>query len=515
MLEVTNKDTGPGRDKPGVYVDGNIHAGEVTACETVLWTIDYLLKSYGTDEEIAFLLDAQTFFFIPRIAVDGAESYLCTPYTVRSSVREWPEGHDEKPGLYDEDVDGNGKILTMRVKDPDGAWKISSKDPRLMIRREPNDLPLEGTSYYDVYREGLIREFDADMSVKEAPQKHGLDFNRNFPTNWAVKTRQPGSGDYPFSEPEMESVARFFLSHPNIVIAMSYHTAGGYILRPFCTQRDSTMDPRDLQIYRTIGEIGEEVTGYPCKSIFEWFTQDQERPSVGSALEWFYDTLGVLSFATELWDMRGRAGLPKRPSHEYRTVSHRQMEEEGLALLRWNDEIMGGQLFVDWQKFEHPQLGEVEIGGWEPKFGRQNPPVCLLEEECRKNGVFAVEMAKSAPRVIAEKVNVEHMDADLHKIEVCVKNQGYLPTHGTFAALKTNALRPIKARLEIEMQDVQGDVEIVSGKAEQDLGQLDGHVLGNDRKKKATWIVRAKRGSIVEITVTSTRAGIVRKTIEL
>ncbi|MBP8613446.1 MAG: carboxypeptidase, partial [Firmicutes bacterium] len=148
MLEVTNKDTGPGRDKPGVYVDGNIHAGEVTACETVLWTIDYLLKSYGTDEEIAFLLDAQTFFFIPRIAVDGAESYLCTPYTVRSSVREWPEGHDEKPGLYDEDVDGNGKILTMRVKDPDGAWKISSKDPRLMIRREPNDLPLEGTSYY-------------------------------------------------------------------------------------------------------------------------------------------------------------------------------------------------------------------------------------------------------------------------------------------------------------------------------------------------------------------------------
>ncbi|HHY68898.1 MAG TPA: M14 family metallopeptidase [Bacillota bacterium] len=520
MLEVTNKETGSAKDKPGVYLDGNIHAGEVAGCETVLWIIDHLLNSYGNDNAITYLLDTQAFFFIPRIAADGAEYYLSTPHTVRSSLREWPEDYDEKPGLYPEDIDGNGKILTMRVRDPNGAWKISSKDPRLMIRREPNDLPLDGVSYYNVYREGLIREYDKDLPVKDAPPKYGLDFNRNFPTNWAVKTRQPGSGDYPFSEPELKAIADFFVSHPNIVLSMSYHTTGGYILRPFCTQRDSAMDPKDLQVYCTIGQIGEEITGYPCKSIFEWFTQDQTRPSVGSALEWFYETLGILSFATELWDMNGRAGLPKRPSHQYLSMSHKQLEEEGLALLRWNDEVMGGQLFVNWQKFDHPQLGEVEIGGWEPKFGRQNPPISLLEEECRKNGLFALEMAKSAPRIGIDKVNVECTEGDLHKIEVVVTNEGYLPTHGTFNALKMNAVRPVKVKIDpvvnpAQRENGQGGIEIVSGKAEQDLGHLDGYLAGNDRKKKASWMVRGRPGSTVNIIVTSGRAGSATTTIEL
>ena len=515
MLEVTNKETGSAKDKPGVYIDGNIHAGEVTACETVLWTIDHLLSSYGTHEEITYLLDVQAFFFVPRIAVDGAEYYLSTPYTVRSSVRQWPEEVDDKPGLYPEDIDGNGKILTMRVKDPDGAWKVSSKDPRLMVRRDPNDMPSQNVFYYDVYREGLIREYDSDLPIKDAPTKYGLDFNRNFPTNWAVRTRQPGSGDYPFSEPEMQCVADFFRTHPNIVVSMSYHTAGGYILRPFCTKRDGTMDPRDLRIYRTLGEIGEDITGYPCKSIFEWFTQDQSRPSVGSALEWFYETLGILSFATELWDLSGRAGLAKRPSHEYRTMSRRQIEEEGLALLRWNDEVMAGQLFVNWQEFDHPQLGKVEIGGWEPKFGRQNPPVRFLEEECRKNGMFAVEIAKSAPRIVIDKVDVEHLQDDLHKIEVYVKNEGYLPTHGAFETLKTNPPGPVKARLEISKDAPQGSLEIVSGKTEQELGHLDGYLLGDDRKKKATWVVRGKSGTIAEVIATSVRAGTARRSVEI
>ena len=42
-----------------------------------------------------------------------------------------------KPGLYAEDVDGDGRILQMRVKNPDGGWKISKKDPRVMVRSAP------------------------------------------------------------------------------------------------------------------------------------------------------------------------------------------------------------------------------------------------------------------------------------------------------------------------------------------------------------------------------------------
>jgi len=448
MLEITNRALGPGEDKPGIYADGNTHAGEVTGCEVILYTIKYLLENYGKDPKVTNLVDTRVFYFIPRITVDGSEYYLTTPYMLRSSLHPWPDDADEKPGLYPEDIDGNGKILTMRVKDPDGGWKISDKDPRLMVRRRPDETSGPDTTYYNVYPEGLIREFDPDLPVKPAPGKYGIDFNRNYPQNWAVHTRQRGSGDYPFSEPEMKAIGDFYLSHPNIVSSMAYHTSGGYVLRPLCTQRDSSMDQKDLEIYRIVGEVAEEVTGYPCKSVFEGFTFDQQRPEVGSDLEWVYETLGILAFETELWDMRTRAGLPKKPIQAYRTMTSKEREEEELKLLKWNDDVMGGCLFHNWRPWKHPQLGDVEIGGWEPKLGRQNPPISLLEDECRKNALFNLTRASITPHLVIEKAAVLPLGGDLYKLEVTVKNDGYLPTHGTFQALKVRQAKPVKVTLE-------------------------------------------------------------------
>ena len=33
-------------------------------------------------------------------------------------------------------------------------------------------------------------------------------------------------------------------------------------------------------------------------------------------------------------------------------------------MLAWSDEKLAGQGYVDWYPFEHPQLGPVEMGGW-------------------------------------------------------------------------------------------------------------------------------------------------------
>ena len=116
MLEVTNKKTGPGLEKPGVYTDGNTHAGEVTGCEVILYSINSMLQDYGKDALVTELMNTRVFYFIPRITVDGSEYYLTTPYMLRSSMHPWPKDTDDKPGLYPEDIDGNGKILTMRVE---------------------------------------------------------------------------------------------------------------------------------------------------------------------------------------------------------------------------------------------------------------------------------------------------------------------------------------------------------------------------------------------------------------
>lgn len=48
LLVINNKATGPDDSKPAMYIDGSIHANEIQATEVVLYTIWYMLKSYGT-----------------------------------------------------------------------------------------------------------------------------------------------------------------------------------------------------------------------------------------------------------------------------------------------------------------------------------------------------------------------------------------------------------------------------------------------------------------------------------
>ena len=125
------------------------------------------------------------------------------------------------------DLDGDGLIGSMRVKDPAGPWKISTCDPRIMLKREPNEF---GGDYYFVHPEGLIRNWDGGK-VMLAPSSSALDFNRNFPADWQPDWIQTGSGPYPLSEPETQAVANFLMTHRNIHGAQLHHTAAGLILR--------------------------------------------------------------------------------------------------------------------------------------------------------------------------------------------------------------------------------------------------------------------------------------------
>jgi murein tripeptide amidase MpaA len=98
LMELTNAETGLAVEKPAFWVDGNTHAGEVTGSMAALYLIETLLEGYGSDERIKGLLDGQSFYVLPRLSPDGAERYLTMPYTLRESMRPWPE-LEEEPGL--------------------------------------------------------------------------------------------------------------------------------------------------------------------------------------------------------------------------------------------------------------------------------------------------------------------------------------------------------------------------------------------------------------------------------
>ena len=513
-VELTNQATGPSEEKPGFYLDGNTHAGEVTGTMVCLYTIDWLLSNYGIEDQATRLLDTKTIYVLPRICPDGAELYLTTPYTLRSTVHEWVFPHYADPsGLEPQDINGDGHILQMRVRDDvAGDWKISATDPRLMVRRMPDDF---GGAYYHVFSEGIIHNYDG-FSFSAAPARWGLDMNRNYPINWKPPHIQRGAGPTPLSEPESKAVTEFMLSKKNLAGAIYYHTSGGILLRPNCVEGDEKMIPADLATYIALGVRGEEITGYPCQDIYGVFAGNTAQ--WGTFMDLSYEYLGISSFAVELWDLMGRSGIKEKSFSKIMRLSPAEQEEIQMKTLRWNDEVMGGSCFINWTSFNHPQLGEVEIGGWNPKEGRQNPPLPLLAEECEKNMRFSFMHMETLPQLAISGLACEALGNDVWRITGAVENIGFLPSSSSHKAVQNRMTPPVKATI--------CGADILQGEAEIEIGHLQGRSAGLGQgpynqgspagsKKKIEWIVKGCAGSAVTITAVSERAGTARACVKL
>ena len=500
-MEVTNKKTGKASEKPALYIDGNTHAGEVTGSMIALYTIWYLVSNYSRDPKVSTILDTRTFYVVPRLSADGAELYLTSPYIPRSSLRPWPY-EEEQDGLYPHDVDGDGIIAQMRIEDENGEWRVSEKDPRVMVRRKPDEV---GGKYYRILGEGIIKNFNG-VEIKQAPPKWGLDINRNYGADWAQQHVQPGSGPYPFSEPESRAVAEFFQAHKNIVLAQSYHTFTGAILRPPASKPDKEISPKDLKAMKEIGEVGTEITGYPCLGVYEDFQLSKDitgkRPIWGSSLDWMYQHAGVIAYSTEVWDMPNRA-IGRKDT--YKTLMD-WSEDEQILMQKWNDENLGGEGFINWRPFNHPQLGLGEIGGWKHKFVIQNPPPKFLKQECHKNTLFSIACALTTPLIRILKTEAREVTQGVFEIRAVVRNMGYLPSNVTDQAIKNKTASPVKAKVVLPK-----GVEIIGGDVEIELGHLEGRLtLGRafagarQMEHLCRWVVKTQGESRTSVTV---RAG--------
>ena len=504
LMEITDNSVGLASQKPAYYIDGNHHAGEVTGSMVALYAIDELL-SRSSEEAFKELLQRYTFYILPRISPDGSEVYLTTPYTLRSAPRPYPFA-EPLPGLTPQDIDGDGRILLMRVPSPIGAWKADPSDDRRMLRRLPDE---EGGTYYAIYQEGMIKEYDG-FNLENAPTLWGLDLNRNYPIEWGIESRQPGAGKYPLSEPETHAVADFVLAHPNIGGVSTLHTTGGVILRPPGTKPEKKSNTTDIRILKAIGDMATEETGYPSVNIYDDFLGDPINFSSGAFDDWCYATQGIPAYTIELWDLGLRSGVHMWPRKD---KDDKELAADYAKIVAWIDSELGGEGFFPWQKFDHPQLGQVEIGGFDGKFLSQNAPPSLLLQECEKTARFFYRHAKTLPRLVIDKATQEKMDATTWKISIEVANYGYLPTYLTQVARDVKVAKPIVAEL-------CGAIAI-DGPAKRELPQLEGRsaVSGGfntgsyrggslpKQKKLLTWIVQGEVGSIVEVIIESAKAG--------
>jgi murein tripeptide amidase MpaA len=518
VATVTNSATGAHADKPAFWADGNIHAAELTASTAVLYYLHDLVSRYGHDAQVTHLLDTRTIYLCPRLNPDGAELALADrPRHIRSSTRRYPFEEEPVEGLTMEDIDGDGRVLTMRVPDPHGAYKKHPTEPRLMVTRDPGEF---GAEYYRLLPEGTLKNWDG-LTVKVNKDVEGLDLNRNFPAFWRQEFEQVGAGPYPTSEPEVRAMVDFVMKHPNIGAGISYHTHSGVILRPMGTCSDDDMIPEDLWSYKRFSALGEKLTGYPAISIWHEFKY-HPKETIGGTQDWLYEHMGALFWVVEIWSPNAAAGVT---GYKWIDWFREHPVEDDLKLLKWSDEQCDGQAYVDWKPFQHPQLGAVEIGGWDKMNYWRNPPPALREKEAARFPAWMTQVALSLPRLELLRTEVRALGPDTWRVRMAVANSGWLPAYISQRALQRKVVRGVV--FEIHLPQGQADISLVSGKERQEGPQLEGHAPKNSQiaflpsrevtadRAVTEWVVRAPKGTRLALSARADRAGAVRTEVSL
>jgi len=403
-------------DRPAMYVDANTHGNEIQGGEVCLFTAQYLLERRDTDPWVKALLARVVFHFVPTVNPDSRERFLHQPNDEHSPRRVPRPVDDDHDGRADEDgpddIDGDGEILMMRRKDPNGDYVVDERDDRLMRRVRPGE---RGT-YVLLGQEGT--DEDGDGRINEDPIG-GVDPNRNWPADWRPEPEQGGAGPYPLSEPETRATALWILAHPRIGGVQSYHNAGGMILRPPGGHSDGEagVAGADRTLYDELGRRGSVLLpGYRYLQIHDGLYTVH-----GGFLDWTAHVLGIVSFTNELWGLFGWGT---------------SVVDASLETLKWNDVVLHGEGFVRWHEVKHPTLGVVELGGWK-RYTLRSTPVDFLPDLCLRNALFTLEHASVLPDVSI--VSATREDGG-RRVRVVLENRALLPTITAWAA--SRALLP-------------------------------------------------------------------------
>lgn len=516
LVTATNFETGEDGHKPAFWVDGNIHASEVAPSSACLYLLNRLVTGFGADPDVTQCLDTRTFYICPRLNPDGAEWALADkPKIIRSSTRPYPYEEEPFGGLVWEDIDGDGRMLMMRVPDPNGAWKVCPDEPRLLVRREPAET---GGQYYRLLREGWIEDYDG-VTFGVRQEKERLDLNRNYPVRWRQEHEQEGAGSYPTSEPEVRTAVDFIVSHPNITGGVAFHTMSGVLLRPYGDQPDDALPAEDLWTFQKIGEKGTELTGYPAISVYHEFRYHPNKIITGVFNDWAYDHLGLYAWVVEIWSPQRHAGIEEIKHIDWR---REHPLEDDLALLKWSDEALEGKGYIDWYPYEHAQLGQVELGGWDWLYALKNPPPHYLEKEIAPFADWLIWHLLISPCLEIYEVEVKSLGEDTYHLRLVVQNTGWLPTYVTQKAKQNKLVRGLVCEIELP-----AGAALEMGKPREELGQLEGRAYKpcvhfsyypsdvTEDRAKVEWVVRAPQGGTVKLTARHQRAGTAVTTVAL
>jgi hypothetical protein len=247
----------------------------------------------------------------------------------------------------------------------------------------------------------------------------------------------------------------------------------------------------------------------------------------GSMLEWAYFQYGVPAFSANLWSLREeqRAAPPKMkrdaqagtaPSRtppagqtDRQTMIRQFMQRSAPSAsqaqssgndekwLTWVDEKNNGEGFVAWTKFDHTQLGEVEIGGFVP-YLRTNPKADQIPQLSKSHAEFALFLASQFAEIVLDEPKVKKLGSDLYELKVKIRNQGQFP-YVTAMGQRTGNIKSIMLRLKFEDDE---KMTLFGGAKRVDTASLD---AGEEKEFK--WVIISPSGKKIDVTVWAPNGG--------
>ncbi len=429
-MTVNNPKTGPAADKPAIYVDGNIHGNEIQGGEICLYLLDYLLGNYGKNPDITQLLDKTCFYVVPVVNLDGRYHFFADANTSSSNRGLRIATDDDHDGLVDEDfpddLDGDGNICLMRRRDPFGAYKTDPEDPRLMVRVKPG----EKGEWTILGEEGI--DNDGDGQINEDSEGY-VDPNRNWGFDWAPPYVQSGSGEYPFSGTGMKALGEWIFAKTNICVGWSFHNNGGMFLRGPSRKGLGEYPAQDIAVYDYLGRESERVMpGY--KYLISW---KDLYTTYGDSVEWLAQTMGAYAYVAEVYqtetethrDVSGKIEMGGEKAATGQDINDRER-------IKFNDNVVQGELYKPWKPFKHPTYGDIEIGGW-TKFSERLGPPFTIKDLVHRNAMAVIFTAKHVPEVSLDVTEVKPIAKNLYRVRTRVANAKAMPTMSFIAQKNT------------------------------------------------------------------------------
>jgi hypothetical protein len=172
------------------------------------------------------------------------------------------------------------------------------------------------------------------------------------------------------------------------------------------------------------------------------------------------------------------------------------------ALLAYSDNVLDGKGYVNWQTYQHPTLGEVEIGGPVP-YVFTTPPINAADSLINAQLPWIFTLVEKLPRLEISEFKVRSLGADVYQLEIWVENPNYLP-FPTAMGKRNNQPAPAILLLEAD------GIEFLQGLSRTPVSAVDGL-----SSVKLSFVVRMPKGKSIRARLESKSVGHHSKEIRL